>query len=122
MKNQPNKPITNVCPFCEHPMTVKVMECCQCAVEINATFPATRLGQLSTEHQRFIELFVLASGSLKEIASQTGVSYPTVRARLDRIIEELRQRIDGSTAEQSDTPGEGNLVLTNLRLTRKGQS
>ena len=103
-------------------MTVKVMECCQCSVEINATFPATRLGQLSTEHQRFIELFVLASGSLKEIASQTGVSYPTVRARLDRIIEELRQRIDGSTAEQSDIAGDGNLVLTNLRLTRKGQS
>ena len=47
------------------------------------------------EHQRFIEMFVLASGSLKEIAKQTGVSYPTVRSRLDRIIEELRSRIAG---------------------------
>ena len=103
-------------------MTVKVMECRQCEMEINAKFPAARLGQLSTEHQRFIELFVLASGSLKEIASQTSVSYPTVRARLDRIIEELRQRIDGSTADQAEITGDDNLDLTNLRLTRKGQS
>jgi hypothetical protein len=44
-------------------------------------------------------MFVLASGSLKEIASQTGVSYPTVRARLDRIINELRQRIESSVQD-----------------------
>jgi hypothetical protein len=44
-------------------------------------------------------MFVLASGSLKEIASQTGVSYPTVRTRLDRIINELRQRIESSVQD-----------------------
>ena len=53
----------------------------------------TRLGNLPVEHQRFIEMFVLASGSLKEIAEKTGVSYPTVRSRLDRVIEALRKEI-----------------------------
>lgn len=76
------------------------MTCDRCQVAIEANFPRTRLGQLPLEHQRFIEIFLLASGSLKEIAAQTGVSYPTVRARLDRIIAELRERIaDSNLAE-----------------------
>lgn len=80
------------------------MTCDHCRVAIEADFPRTRLGQLPLEHQRFIEIFVLASGSLKEIAAQTGVSYPTVRARLDRIIADLRQRIAGSAKAETSTP------------------
>jgi hypothetical protein len=56
-------------------------------------FPAPRLANLPTEHQRFIEIFVLAGGNLKQIAEQAGVSYPTVRSRLDKIIDALRQQI-----------------------------
>ena len=53
----------------------------------------TRLGSLPVDHQRFIEMFVLAGGSLKEIAERTGVSYPTVRSRLDKVIDALREEI-----------------------------
>jgi hypothetical protein len=45
------------------------------------------------EHQRFIEIFLLAGGNLKQIAEQAGVSYPTVRSRLDKIIDALRHQI-----------------------------
>ena len=38
----------------------------------------------------FIKRFVLASGSLKALAQEYGVSYPTIRTRLDRIIEKIR--------------------------------
>ena len=69
------------------------MSCDRCDVSIEADFPLQRLGQLPIEHQRFIEMFVLGGGSLKEIASQAGVSYPTVRSRLDRVIEALREVI-----------------------------
>jgi len=62
-------------------------------VQIEAAFGSSRLGSLPVEHQRFIELFVLAGGSLKEIAEQTGVSYPTVRSRLDKVIAALREEI-----------------------------
>jgi hypothetical protein len=48
---------------------------------------------LPIEHQRFVEIFVLAGGNLKQIAEQAGVSYPTVRSRLDKVIESLRQQI-----------------------------
>ena len=45
---------------------------------------------LEEEDAAFIRKFVLASGSLKEMAAQYGVSYPTVRLRLDRLIQKIR--------------------------------
>ena len=45
---------------------------------------------LSEEDRAFIRRFVLASGSLKEMAEIYGISYPTVRLRLDRLIEKIK--------------------------------
>jgi hypothetical protein len=86
-------PVTNLCPYCTQSMTVSRMTCHDCGVSIEAAFPIPRLANLPTEHQRFIEIFVLAGGNLKQIAEQAGVSYPTVRSRLDKVIDALRQEI-----------------------------
>ena len=48
------------------------------------------LADLEDEDLSFIKKFILASGSLKEIAGLYGVSYPTVRLRLDRLIQKIR--------------------------------
>lgn len=48
------------------------------------------LEQLSDEDHSFIKRFVLASGSLKHLAEVYGISYPTVRLRLDRLIEKVK--------------------------------
>lgn len=101
------RPLTNQCPYCGDAMAVTRMACggCGVAVEARAGFPEQRLANLPTEHQRFIEMFVLAGGNLKLIAEQTGVSYPTVRSRLDKIIDALRseiaktQRVRGSVLD-----------------------
>lgn len=45
---------------------------------------------LEEEDVAFIRRFVLASGSLKEVAGVYGVTYPTVRLRLDRLIQKIR--------------------------------
>jgi hypothetical protein len=74
-------------------MAVTQMTCGACQVTIAAAFPMSRLAGLPVEHQRFIEMFVLAGGNLKEIAEQVGVSYPTIRSRLDKVIEALRGEI-----------------------------
>jgi hypothetical protein len=50
---------------------------------------------LSEEDQDFVLQFVLASGSLKEMARLQGVSYPTIRASLDRVIASIRQHVNG---------------------------
>ena len=48
------------------------------------------LASLDEEDVSFIKKFVLASGSLKEVAGIYGVTYPTVRLRLDRLIQKIR--------------------------------
>lgn len=90
--------VTNQCPYCHRAMQVTRMSCPSCEISIDAEFPAPRLARLPLEHQRFIEMFILASGNLKSIAEQAGVSYPTVRSRLDRIIDTLQRVV----AESSD--------------------
>lgn len=53
------------------------------------------ISRLQREDLEFIQRLVLASGSLKELASDYGVSYPTIRVRLDKLIARLRNLIDG---------------------------
>ena len=45
---------------------------------------------LEDEDRQFIKRLVLASGSLKQLAAEYGVSYPTIRLRLDRVIDRIR--------------------------------
>jgi hypothetical protein len=87
-------------------MQVTRMGCISCGIAVEADFPAPRLARLPVEHQRFIEMFVLASGNLKAIAEQAGVSYPTVRSRLDKIIDALRQVIMESSEGADEVLGQ----------------
>lgn len=108
------QPVRQDCPYCGSAMAVTRMACGRCRVAIEAEFPMSRLGGLPVEHQRFIEMFVLAGGNLKEIAEQVGVSYPTVRSRLDKVIDSLRgeiaktQRVKGTVLDAvvTDTPAD----------------
>lgn len=45
---------------------------------------------LSEEDKSFIERFILQSGSLKDLATEYSISYPTIRLRLDRLIEKIK--------------------------------
>ena len=51
---------------------------------------------LEEEDVAFIKRFILASGSLKEMAGQYGVTYPTVRLRLDRLIQKIKLSEDAA--------------------------
>ena len=103
--------LTNQCPYCQSLMEVTRMACpgCQCAIE--GPFATTRLGRLPSEHQRFIEIFLLAGGNLKEIAQHAGVSYPTVRSRLDKVIDAL---IESKQALAEQVVGAGETWLIEL--------
>ena len=57
------------------------------------------MGELDPEDLSFIRRFVLASGSLKEMAEQYEVSYPTIRSRLDALIAKIEQ----ASAEQPES-------------------
>lgn len=55
---------------------------------------------LSDEDIAFIKRFILASGSLKELAQSYGITYPTIRLRLDRLIEKIRVLEDMETLSE----------------------
>lgn len=61
--------------------------------ETDGKLPAW-LEALSDEDLQFLKRFVLSSGSLKAMADEYAVSYPTVRARLDRLIEKVKVAAD----------------------------
>lgn len=61
--------------------------------EMDRQRPPLRL--LSDDDLEFVQRFVLASGSLKDLAAEYGVSYPTIRARLDKLLERLQSVVAG---------------------------
>lgn len=52
---------------------------------------------LDDEDTAFIKKFIIASGSLKQIAAQYGVTYPTVRLRLDKLIQKIQISEDAAS-------------------------
>ena len=77
------------CPSCGGGLRVKTMYCEGCDTTIVGEYPLPPLMSLSEDDQAFVCDFVRCSGSLKEMAQKLSLSYPTVRNRLDDIIEAL---------------------------------
>lgn len=74
------------CPSCQAQLKVKCLKCECCGTEVNGSYDLPTLALLSEDDQLFILRFVKNSGSLKEMASQMKLSYPTVRNLLNEII------------------------------------
>lgn len=83
------KNLPHICPSCSATLKVKCLVCEQCNTEVSGIFNLPLLAALSTQEQDFIIAFVKSSGSLKLMAQQLGLSYPTVRNLLDDIIEKI---------------------------------
>ena len=79
-----------ICPACSSRLKVKQLECENCLTQIQGAYELPPLAQLSDADQLFLLEFVKASGSLKEMAKFLKLSYPTVRNRLDEIIERIK--------------------------------
>lgn len=79
------------CNSCGGSLAISELKCRDCDLTIHGTVDLPRLARLSSEDREFIELFVLSGGSLKEVGKHMGLSYPTVRNRLDKVISNLKQ-------------------------------
>lgn len=69
------------------------------SISHSSNFSQHPLGKLPQEDLELITQLVLRSGSLKELAQAYDVSYPTIRARLDRVIERLREAVESRPAD-----------------------
>ena len=77
------------CPSCRLQLKVKSLKCENCQTEVTGNYELPVLSLLSIEEQQFILSFVRHSGSLKEMANQLKLSYPTVRNLLNEIIQKI---------------------------------
>jgi hypothetical protein len=82
---------TTKCNNCDGALEISELTCHACDLTIRGSVELPRLARLSGEDREFIELFVLAGGSLKEVGKHMNLSYPTVRNRLDKVIKNLKQ-------------------------------
>jgi hypothetical protein len=89
------------CSNCRGILESSRLRCKSCDLAYEGTFCLPRLARLPPEHQRLAERIVLAAGNLKEVAQAMGVSYPTLRKRLDVVIASLRElrKADESRAQ-----------------------
>jgi hypothetical protein len=78
-----------ICPSCNSPLTVQRLHCKQCTTSIEGTFVLPIFSYLSQEEQQFLLQFVKKSGSLKEMAAEKSLSYPSVRNLLDDLIQKI---------------------------------
>lgn len=95
-----------LCPSCRHQLAVRELSCPQCGVTVGGQFPLPPAMTLTPEQTRFLRLFVLSRGNLKEMERILGVSYPTVRARLDQLVAVFQDdapRADGDAPPWVDS-------------------
>ena len=94
------------CAECHRPMVVSTMVCPSCEVRLEGAFEVSALARLPLEDQAFVMAFVRHHGSIKKMESLFGVSYPTVKNRLNAIT----RRLD----ETFNAPSPNELVLDQL--------
>lgn len=84
-----NKKVMGKCPVCNDDLVVSKLTCKSCNSTIEGNFSLCSFCKLSEEQKDFINLFVKSKGNIKEIEKEMGISYPTVRGKLENIIETL---------------------------------
>jgi|SRR5690625_571875 len=94
-------PLINACPICNHSLHVTKLECAHCHTTIENEFILSKFASLSAEQMHFVEVFLISRGNIKEVEKELGVSYPTVRGRLNDIIALLSSNQLEEEAEQS---------------------
>ena len=77
------------CPVCDHEMKISKLTCTYCPTKIEGEFSSCKFCQLPAEQLIFMEAFIKCRGNIKEVEKELGISYPTVRGRLDSVIEAL---------------------------------
>ena len=75
-------------------MTIRRLHCDECNVNVEGEFEASALARLSLEDQAFATAFLRSHGSIKKMEALYGISYPTVKNRINAIVAELDRTLE----------------------------
>lgn len=79
------------CNYCQGELYIERLRCRNCGISVEGNFKLSTFAGLTAEEQNFVFEFILSSGSLKEMEEKLKVFYPTVRNRLNQIIQKLSE-------------------------------
>lgn len=82
------------CPVCSSDLEVVRLQCTSCGTAVEGHFELSKFNRLDPEQLGFLELFLKARGNIKEVERELGLSYPTVRARLDSLLITLGYAVE----------------------------
>ncbi len=90
------------CPVCNNETKVTEVYCNNCETVIRGNFDLCKFCRLTEQQKYFVELFIKNRGNIKEIEKELGISYPTVRNKLDEVIQTLGYNIEKSPNNQKE--------------------
>jgi len=106
------------CPTCGSTLEIRELACPECNTVIRGAWEASPFSRLSSEQQTFLALFVRSRGNLSDVERTLGVSYPTVRAKLEEIIGALDEPAPDPAPANEPEPGSREALL---RAIARGQ-
>ncbi len=77
------------CPVCGEEMVVERLKCPTCGISVEGEFLTNPFTYLKDEEVNFLLVFLKARGNIKEVERILGISYPTVRNRLNNVLKSL---------------------------------
>ncbi|HEV2169585.1 MAG TPA: DUF2089 domain-containing protein [Candidatus Binatus sp.] len=108
------RPLIFKCPSCDSNLTVAQLRCPQCDITIEGEFAPPALLKLSGAQLDFVEVFIKNRGVIRDVERELGVSYPTVRARLDDVIAALGYQ-SRAASNASDGASRRRSILADLK-------
>ncbi|AKA68874.1 DUF2089 domain-containing protein [Clostridium scatologenes] len=85
--------IISKCPVCSSKLLISKLKCSKCNTVIENDFEMSKFEYLSEEQLKFIEVFLKNRGNIKDVEKELGISYPTVRSKLDEVIISLGYKV-----------------------------
>jgi len=86
------------CPRCGGRLQVRELACSECRITVRGDFEPCEFCALPEDQLAFLRLFVSRRGNLREVERELGISYPTVRARLDDLLRALGHPTEAPSA------------------------
>ncbi len=86
--------VISKCPICGSKLKVVKLKCKKCDTIIENEFEFSKFEGLAEEHLSFMEVFLKCRGNIKDVEKELGISYPTVRAKLEEVVLALGYSIE----------------------------
>jgi hypothetical protein len=95
--------VISTCPVCSNELAVSRLHCRSCGTTLEGDFSVGRFGRLNRDQVVLLESFLRSRGNLRDMERELGISYPTVRGRVEALIRALGfgPRADGETVEDA---------------------